>query len=46
LLGAAVNSGAKAAIATVVGGLRFGWLFAAGTLLAALAAAAAAYGLA
>jgi uncharacterized membrane protein (DUF4010 family) len=46
LLGAAVNSGAKAAIATVVGGLRFGGLFAAGTLLAALAAAAAAYGLA
>jgi hypothetical protein len=45
LLAAAVGSGVKAAIGTFVGGLRFGLLFAAGTLLAALAAAAA-YGLA
>jgi len=45
LLAAGVGSCVKAAIATFVGGLRFGLLFAAGTLLAALAAAAA-YGLA
>ena len=42
LLAAAVGSGATTVIATVVGGLRLGALFAAGTLLAALAAAAAA----
>lgn len=38
LLAAAVNSGVKAVIGTFVGGLRFGLLFGAGTLLAALAA--------
>ena len=41
LLAAAVGSGVKAAIGTFVGGPRFGLLFAAGTLLAASAAAAA-----
>ncbi len=40
LLTAAVDSASKATIATFVGGVRFGGLFAAGTLLAAAAAAA------
>ncbi|MES2896811.1 MAG: DUF4010 domain-containing protein [Pseudomonadota bacterium] len=43
LLTAAVDSASKATIATVVGGVRFGGLFAAGTLLAAAAATAAFY---
>jgi len=41
LLAAAVDSGSKTAIALVVGGRRFGALFAGGTLLAAALAAAA-----
>lgn len=44
LLAAAVNSGVKASIAAVVGGVRFGGLYAGGTLLAATAAAVAWYG--
>jgi uncharacterized membrane protein (DUF4010 family) len=44
LLATAVDSGSKVVIATVVGGVRFGLLFAGGTLLAAGVAAAVLYG--